>query len=148
MSDTTIVEGITPEQQETIEKIYRAVGGEFDLLNEAVTDDWQDIPPAPGQGRGPDAAKPIFEHFHSIFKDVSITILEIIGANGHVAVRAEMKGVHAGEFFGVPATNKECAIRINEFHHFEGDKVAASWHMEDWLGWMRQVGADTLHLPS
>ncbi len=139
---TTIVEGLSPTQRETIEKLYRGVAGEFDLLNEAVTPDWLDIPAAPGQIPGPNAVKPHFAEFHSVFRNVSIVIEEMIGVNGHAAVRAEITGAFVGEWMGVAGTGKECVIRIHEFHRFDGDRIAASWHMEDWIGWLRQVGTD------
>jgi predicted ester cyclase len=142
----TVVEGLTPSQREAIEKLYRGVAGEFDLLNEAVTRDWLDIPAAPGQAPGPDAVKPHFAQFHRMFRDVSIVIHEMIGANGHAAVRAEIRGTLDGEWMGVKGDGRECVIPIHEFHHFDGDRIAASWHMEDWVGWLRQVGTDGFRL--
>jgi SnoaL-like polyketide cyclase len=139
---TTVTGGLTPAQRETIEKLYRGVAGEFDLLDEAVTPDWLDIPAAPGQAPGPGAVKPHFAEFHRIFADVSVVIREIIGANGHAAVRAEIRATFAGQWMGVAGRGQQCVIPVHEFHHFDGDRIAASWHMEDWLGWLRQAGTD------
>jgi predicted ester cyclase len=143
---TTFVDGLTHGQRETIEKLYRGVAGEFGLLNEAVTPDWLDIPAAPGQAPGPDAVKPHFAQFHAMFRDVSIVIHEMIGSNGHAAVRGEIRGTFDGEWMGVKGNGSECVIPIHEFHHFDGDRIAASWHMEDWVGWLRQVGTDGFKL--
>jgi SnoaL-like polyketide cyclase len=143
---STLVNGLTSGQRDTIEKLYRAVAGDLDLLDQAVTPGWLDIPAAPDQAPGPAAVKPHFAEFHATFRDVSVVIHEMIGASGHAAVRAEIRGTFAGEWMGVKGTGSECVIPIHEFHHFEGDRIASSWHMEDWLGWLRQVGTDGFKL--
>ncbi len=45
------------QDRTTIETFYRAFAGEPDLLDQAVTADWQDIPLSPGQGPGRDGIK-------------------------------------------------------------------------------------------
>ncbi|WP_189227498.1 ester cyclase, partial [Saccharothrix coeruleofusca] len=120
----SIVEGLTAGQREAVEKLYRGVAGEFDLLDEAVTPNWSDIPAAPGQAPGPDGVKPQFAKFHRVFQDVSVTIHEVVGANGRAAVRAEIRASFTGEWMGVVGTGRECVIPIHEFHHFDGDRIA------------------------
>jgi predicted ester cyclase len=142
------VEGVTDAQLETLEKLYRAIAGELDLLFEAVTPDWQDIPAPVGQEPGPQGAVEHLPHLHAAFSDRSIVLHDVIGSNGLVAVRAELNGTHTGEWFGVPASGVTVSIPAHEFHRFEGDRVAISWHMEDWLAWLLQIGADGLKTPT
>jgi len=56
-------------------------------------------------------------------------------------VRAEITGTHKGAWFGVAPTNKTYRIPIHEFHHIENGRLTHTWHLEDWFGWLNQVGA-------
>jgi predicted ester cyclase len=141
------VHGVGDQERRTLEVLYRAIAGELDLLDQAVTPDWKDIPAPPQQSEGAGPAKKGLEGFHAAFKDRTITIHDMIGADGLVAVRGEMQATQVGEWFGVPGSDIECRIAIHEFHRFDGDRVAVSWHMEDWLGWLVQVGANSLKAP-
>ncbi|WP_328869368.1 ester cyclase [Streptomyces sp. NBC_00287] len=56
-----------------------------------------------------------------------------------------MRGTHTGELFGVAPTGRACAVRIHEFHEISGGRVVRTWHLEDWLDWLRQVEALPSH---
>lgn len=137
----TLVFGVTPEDLQALETFYRAFSGNPELLDDAVTPDWQDIPLAPGQQSGRDGMKPLIGAFGAAFTDVKVTLLEIIGAPGRAAVRAVITGTHTGEWFGVPPTGKAFEMPIHEFHAIENGRLTHTWHLEDWLGWFSQVGA-------
>lgn len=125
-----------------IETLYRALSEhDPDLLDQAVTEDWQDIPLAPGQAPGREGMKPLIRGFSAAFPDARITVHEVIGAAGKAAVRAEITGTHQGEWFGVKPTGKAFVLPIHEFHHVENGRVTKTWHMEDWFGWLHQMGA-------
>ena len=125
-----------------IETLYRAFSEHNpDLLDEALTEDWQDIPLAPGQGPGREGMKPLIRAFSAAFPDARITIHEVIGAPGRAGVRAEISGTHKGEWFGVPPTGTRFTLPIHEFHHVRDGRVTHTWHLEDWFGWLHQVGA-------
>src|SRR5437588_9077702 len=101
------VGSLTETERKSIETLYRAFSDKNpDLLNEAVTPDWKDIPLAPGQGPGPDGLKPVIRAFIEAFPDIKITIKEMISASGHAGVRAEITGTHQGEWFGIAPTGK------------------------------------------
>lgn len=131
----------TPEELRTIETFYRAFSGQPELLKEAVTADWLDIPPAPGQGPGPEGAEPMISAFSAAFSDLRITVQEVFGGSGRLGVRAEITGTHSGEWFGVAPSGKSVRIALHEFHHLEGGRIARTWHLEDWFGMLGQVGA-------
>ncbi len=144
MSDANtapIVTGLTHEERGAVEMLYRAFSeGRPELLDQAVTPDWQDIPLAPHQQPGREGMKPLIREFCAAFPDLAITIHEMIGAPGRAAVRAEITGTHKGEWFGIPPTHKAFSMRLHEFHHIENGKVTHTWHMEDWFGWLVQIG--------
>jgi steroid delta-isomerase-like uncharacterized protein len=140
-SNTIDNPGLSSDDRRAIQTFYRAFEGNPDLLDQAVTADWQDIPLAPGQSPGRDGMKPLIRQFASSFPDARLTIKEIIAVPGRVAVRLEITGTHTGDWFGIPATHKRFAVALHEFHHIENGLLTHTWHLEDWFGWLNQVGA-------
>ena len=141
-NETPKVFGMTPQEHRAVETLYRAFNeGNPDLLNEAVAEDWQDIPLAPHQQPGREGAKPLVRGLLSAFPDLKITVFEIIGGPGRAAVRAAITGTHTGEWFGIAPTGKSFHVPMHEFHAIEDGKVTHTWHLEDWFGWLSQVGA-------
>jgi steroid delta-isomerase-like uncharacterized protein len=134
--------GLTRAQQQAIENLYRAFNDhDPDLLELALVADWDDIPLGPHQQPGLAGMKPVIAMFAAAFPDVKITILDMFGRDGRAAVRARITGTHLGEFFGVAPTGKPIAIAIHEFHQLTDDRIARTWHLEDWFGMLNQVGA-------
>ncbi|MDR3436270.1 ester cyclase [Telmatospirillum sp.] len=141
-NDKPKILGLTAEEQFAVITMYRAFNeGNLDLLDEAVAVDWQDIPLAPDQQPGRDGMKPLIRAIIAAFPDMKITVLEIIGAPGRAAVRAMITGTHKGNWFGVVPTGKAFQMPIHEFHAIENGRLTHTWHLEDWFGWLFQVGA-------
>lgn len=139
-SPLTETEQLQAERQ-TVEMLYRAFSDQNpDLLDNAMTADWDDIPLAPGQGPGPDGLKPIIRAFITAMPDVNITIHDLIQTPGRMGVRAEITGTHLGPLFGIAATGKQVRFAIHEFHEFEGACIKRTWHIEDWFGLFQQLG--------
>lgn len=133
---------LTAKEVRAIETLYRAFTDRNpDLLDEALTPDWQDIPLAPGQGPGPAGLKALIPGFLQTFPDLRITIDEIIGHAGRAGVRARITGTHLGDFAGVPPTGKAVSVALHEFHHLENGRITHTWHLEDWFGMLHQIGA-------
>lgn len=65
----------------------------------------------------------------------------MVGGPGRVAVRLEITGTHLGEWFGVAPTGRRFVLPLHEFHHIENGRLTHTWHLEDWFGWLNQVGA-------
>ena len=142
MTQSASIQGVLSEaDRKAVETLYGAFSNNPEALDEAVTEDWQDIPLAPGQGPGREAMKPMIRAFNTAFPDARITIHELIGVPGKAAVRAEITGTHKGEWFGVKPTGRAFVLPIHEFHHVENGRVTKTWHMEDWFGWLHQMGA-------
>jgi predicted ester cyclase len=145
MSDqppATKVTGLDKRERLAVEMLYRAFSeGDPDLLDQAVTADWQDIPLAPGQAPGREGMKPLIRGWMAAFPDTQVVIHEIIGVPGRASVRAEITATHKGEWFGIAPTNTAFRMPIHEFHAIEDGKITHTWHLEDWFGWLNQVGA-------
>jgi predicted ester cyclase len=129
-----------------IATFYEAVGGKPELLDAVITDDWDDIPLAPGQEPGRPGAKSLVDRLSGAFSGLRCAVEEIIDArgedgNGIVGVRAKMHGVHTGEFFGIAPTGRETEVRTHDFHQVVDGRIVRTHHMEDWLSWFQQVGS-------
>ena len=124
---------------------YRAFACQPDLLHDIVTPDWEDIPLAPGQGPGPDGVKPIINGIAASVSDFAIVVHDIVDGrgrdgNGMIGVRAEMRGIHSGEMFGIAPTGTSFSMPIHEFHHVAGGRLTRTYHLEDWFGFFHQIG--------
>lgn len=135
------VSGLPPEERSAVETFYRAFEGRPDLLDDAVTENWQDIPLVPGQEPGRDGMKPLIAGFGIAFPDAKVLIHEIIATPGRAAVRAVISGTHEGEWFGIAPTGRSFQMPIHEFHYIVDGRLTHTWHLEDWFGWLNQIGA-------
>ena len=79
--------------------------------------------------------------FLAAIENLRFTPQEVVGSKNRAAVRLVVTGRHVGEWMGVPATGNTFEISMHEMHHFEGDRITHTWHLEDWAGWRQQVGA-------
>lgn len=66
---------------------------------------------------------------------------DMIAEGDEVAVRATFRGVHEGEFFGVPATGNEVEISLIIIYRIEDGMIAEHWMQADVMGLMQQLGA-------
>jgi len=138
----TKVTGLDERDRQAVETLYRAFSeGNPDLLDQAVTPDWQDIPLAPGQAPGREGMKPLIRGWLAAFPDTRVVIHDIFGVPGRAAVRAEITATHKGEWFGITPTNMAFRMPIHEFHALQDGRITHTWHLEDWFGWLNQVGA-------
>ncbi len=142
MSTKSKESGVPDEDRLAVETLYRAFSeGNPDLLDQAVAADWQDVPLAPHQGPGREGIKPLIREFREAFPDLRVEIVDLVGGGGRVAVRGAISGTHRGAWFGVAATHQAFRIPIHEFHTVENGRITHTWHLEDWFGWLNQVGA-------
>jgi predicted ester cyclase len=73
--------------------------------------------------------------------DLKWEIKEILVSGNQVTVRGEATGTPAGEFMGAPHTGKSFKLMSIDVHTLEGGKMVRSYHVEDWLGAVRQLSA-------
>ena len=73
--------------------------------------------------------------------DLKWEIKEVLVSGNRVTVRGEATGTPAGEFLGVPHGGKSFKLMSIDVHTIEGGKIVRSYHVEDWLGAVRQLSA-------
>ncbi|MGX6999166.1 ester cyclase [Caballeronia sp. KNU42] len=126
---------------EVITRFYRAIElADIALLRTAVTPDWQYLPSASGQAIGAEQIAPMLADLLHALPDMKITLLNVLIHDAMVGVRAKVTGTQSGPLMGIPATSKVVEFAIHSFHEFRDDRVAKTWHLEDWLGLFRQIG--------
>lgn len=69
---------------------------------------------------------------------------EIIVSGNRVIVRGEGSGTPAGEFMGTPHAGKSFKLMAIDIHTIDkGKMVGRTYHVEDWMGAVRQLRAPT-----
>jgi len=76
---------------------------------------------------------------HKAIPDLKWEIKEALVSGNRVTVRGEATGTPAGEFMGVPHSGKSFKLMSIDVHTIEGGKIVRSYHVEDWMGAVRQL---------
>jgi steroid delta-isomerase-like uncharacterized protein len=111
------------------------------LLERILASTWIDIPGAPGQSGGPQGAKRALERLTSAFPDLKVSIDEVLQSGDKVIVRSHITGTQAGTFMGIAPTHRQLSIQAVDIHQFKDGRIIRTWHTEDWLTGLRQLGA-------
>ncbi len=110
------------------------------LLEQILHDDWVDIPGSPGTPPGPAGVKPLLAQLTTTFPDLKLTIEDILQDGTKVVVRARMAGTQKQPFMGFPSKNRKMDIQVVDIHEFKDGKIIRTWHTEDWMSGLRQLG--------
>jgi predicted ester cyclase len=76
---------------------------------------------------------------HKDIPDLKWVIKEVLVSGNRVTVRGEATGTPAGDFLGAPHGGKSFKLMSIDVHTIEGGKIVRSYHVEDWLGAVRQL---------
>ena len=112
-----------------------------EILDAILADGWRDIPDAPDAPRGAQAAKAVLKMLHTAFPDFQITVEDIISDGNKVVVRSTISGTHKGSFAGLPACGRKLLIQSVDIHLVECGRIQKTWHTEDWMSGLTQLGA-------
>jgi steroid delta-isomerase-like uncharacterized protein len=110
------------------------------LIDRILSENWVDIPAAPGQPTGREGAKHILVELTTAFPDLKVTIEEILQDGNKVIVRSAITGTQREMFMGFPAKNRTMTIMAIDIHEFKDGKIVRTWHTEDWLTGLQQLG--------
>jgi predicted ester cyclase len=75
-----------------------------------------------------------------IFPDLKLTIEDILQDGNKVVVRARMTGMQKEAFMDFPSKNRKIDIPVVDIHEVKNDKIIRTWHTEDWMSGLRQLG--------
>jgi predicted ester cyclase len=132
-----------------IERLYEAMNtGDPRLIDDVATNvlapGWANEPTAHGQVPGADGFRTFVPRLRDIWPDFTISHDEIVvSADGsRVAVRSTGRVTHStGEFLGLPATGRVGELHAFDLHHIADGRIQRSFHLEDFLGLLRQFDA-------
>ena len=110
------------------------------LLDRILRETWVDIPSPPGTPAGPEGVKPLLAGLTTTFPDLKLTIEDILQEGDKVVVRARMTGTQKEAFMGFPSKNRKMDIQVVDIHEFKNGKIVRTWHTEDWMSGLRQLG--------
>ena len=78
---------------------------------------------------------------HKAIPDMRWEIKEVVESGNRVIVRGEASGTPAGDFMGVPHGGKSFKLMSIDVHTIADGKLTRSYHLEDWMGAVRQLSA-------
>lgn len=114
--------------------------GRPELLDRLLALTWVDIPSPRTAPPGPEAAKQTLVKLRTAFPDFDIQVDDVIRDGNKVVVRSTITGTQKAPWLGLPATGRTMRIQAVDIHEFEGGQVARTWHTEDWMTGLRELG--------
>ena len=112
-----------------------------DLIEQIIADTWTDIPSPPGTPPGPVALKKTLIALTTSFPDLHLQIEDVLEAGDKVVVRSVITGTQREAFFGIPSMGRRMSIQAVDIHEIKNGKILRTWHTEDWMTGLRQLGA-------
>ncbi len=130
-------------RKQAVRRFYEPYGsGDLDLYNDLLTPGWTEHEPVSSdQKPGPANYKPIVVYVRGMFPDIAFGVEAMVEEGDVVAIRSTLTATHTVEAFGLKPTGKRFTILTMDMHRFEGDRIAETWHVENWLDMFKQVGA-------
>lgn len=110
------------------------------LLDTILAPDWVDIPSPPTAPHGPAAAREAMARLVDAFPDFDIRIEDVVQEGDKVVVRSTITGTQRGAFAGLPATGRSMKIQAVDIHEIEAGRIIRTWHTEDWMTGLRELG--------
>lgn len=132
----------TPEANVALVKIFYAALDmhQAELLDKVLDEQWLDIPAAPGQGPGRAGMKSAMAGYYTSFPDFHVVNDDFVAQDGKVLVRSTIRATQRGSFAGAPASDKAFTIMAMDLHEICKGRVVKTWHVEDWLSGLFQMG--------
>lgn len=115
-------------------------GASADLIRQATAPDWVSCRGNDDCNSRDQVIAGVGQRLKSV-PDLKWEIKEITVAGNQVIVRGEATGTPAGEFFGAAHSGKSFKLMSIDVHTLEGGKMLRSYHVEDWIGAVRQLTA-------
>lgn len=106
---------------------------------EAMADDWQSIGDYSGRTKSADEFIKQIGGFGKLIPDLNWVAEEMIVSGNRVVVRGRASGTPQGPLFGVDGQGKSFQIMSIDIHVIENQKIAQTFHVEDWSGALRQL---------
>jgi predicted ester cyclase len=129
----------------SVAPFYKALNAEFakdspDLVRQATTPDWVSCRGNDDCNSRDQVIAGIGQRLKSV-PDLRWDIKEVLVSGNQVTVRGEATGTPAGEFMGAAHSGKSFRLMSIDVHTLDNGKMVRSYHIEDWIGAVRQLTA-------
>jgi steroid delta-isomerase-like uncharacterized protein len=115
---------------------------DFSRLKELVSDDSSFEAPALAEPLGSEQSISLAKAHYSSFPDWEHKLENIVAEDDIVMVKLNQNGTHKAEYDGIPATDKKVTMPGVYFFVISSGKVKKFWAIEDFLGFMQQLGME------
>jgi steroid delta-isomerase-like uncharacterized protein len=116
-------------------------GGNLDVVDELLAEDFVDHSPLPGLPPTRDGVRMLFAGMQAAFPDLRVMIHEQIADEEKVVTRKTFSGTHRGSFMGVPATGNPVSFDAIDILTVRDGKLSEHRVVVDQLTLMQQIGA-------
>jgi ketosteroid isomerase-like protein len=133
---------VQERNKEVVRRFYSEVmnQGKVEVLDEIMDAEFDDHGEALfGSPHGRSIIAGGISGVHTILKDLSVTLEDIVAQGDMVGVRGLMRCVHAGDFL-VPATGNELSWKGIAMFRLKDGKIVERWFNSDSLSIMTQLG--------
>ncbi|HKV59085.1 MAG TPA: ester cyclase [Ktedonobacteraceae bacterium] len=94
----------------------------------------------PGLPTGSEGTKQFIGMYLTAFPDLHLAAEDMIAEGDEVAARFTMRGIHRGEFMGIPSTGKQVTMTGIQIVRIADGRIAENWVNLDALGMLQQLG--------
>jgi predicted ester cyclase len=132
----------TEENKAIIRRFYAEIDkGNLAALDELVVDDYVNHapPPFPGLAEGREGLKQAFNIFWKATPGYH-QIEDMIAEGDKVVTRLTAYGKHAGDMFGIQATDNDLEMKAVAIHRVVDGQIVEHWSCKDELGFLQQLG--------
>ena len=112
----------------------------MDIADELFSPNFVNHSPAEGVSSDLEGFKKYVSMLHAGFSDFSLTIEDMIVEKDRGAARMRFRGVHTGDYMGVPPTKKQVDTTIISILRFDNGKFVERWSVTNRLEIARQLG--------
>lgn len=96
--------------------------------------------PLPTPGPGIEEMNNVITTCRAAFHGLHVTVDDIVADGEKVTVRFTARGVHNGEFMGLPPTGRAITMTGIEIFRVQDGKIAELWGEANLMGLMQQLG--------
>ncbi len=114
--------------------------GNLDLINDSNFTSDITLISSPENVVGIDAFKDYYSNFVTGFSEPEFTIVDIFGQDDKLVKHWHFKGVHSGDFFGIPPTGKTVDIEGTTLVKMKDGKIAQEQDFMDNMLFLQQLG--------
>ncbi len=114
--------------------------GRFELIDELVAEDFVNHTAAPGQSADREGVRFVCRSLHEAFSDFEAEVVHQVSDDEYVATYKFFRGVHSGEFMGVPPSGQHVEIPVHALLRYRDGLMVEHWAVTDPTGFLRQVG--------